>query len=205
MSAAEFTDSDLRLAVAAYCRDLCADGPDCDSGHVFSELYNERINNILAMGRRQIQRRRAFRMVASIFIVLVLAFGAVVSFSQSIRAIIINMSMNLTVSHGRNGQMFEDATGRYVFSVENDEKVVSISADKEMGIVNVVIRYRADTNKFYQWTISEYTTSGFNPNLFTFWKDIIEYAESHPEEAVIIEFEDVQYDEPIIIYDGIGQ
>ena len=95
MSVAEYTDNDLRLAVAAYCRDLCADEPDYDPGHVFSDLYNERIRKILAVSRRQIHRRRVLRIAASIFIVLMLAFGAVIAFNEPVRATVINWTINI--------------------------------------------------------------------------------------------------------------
>lgn len=95
MSVAEYTDNDLRLAVAAYCRDLCADETDYDPGHVFSDLYNERIRKILAVSRRQIHRRRVLHIAASIFIVLMLAFGAVMAFNEPVRATVINWTINI--------------------------------------------------------------------------------------------------------------
>ena len=86
MSAAEYTENDLRLAVAAYCRDLCAPDADCDPGHVFSDGYIDAMNRILRKSRRQIRRSRVLRVAASFFIVAALAFGAVMAFSEPARA-----------------------------------------------------------------------------------------------------------------------
>ncbi len=95
MSVAEFTDNDLRMAVAAYCRDLCADDTVYDPGHIFSAFYNERIQRVLAISRRQIRRRRTLRMVASVYIVLMLAFGTVMAFNEPVRAAVINWTVNI--------------------------------------------------------------------------------------------------------------
>ena len=95
MSAAEFSEKDLKLAVAAYCRDLCAPEPDYDPGHVFSERYNEQIRKILSMSRRQIYMKRALRMAASLFIVLLLSFGAVMLMNGSARAAFVNWTVNI--------------------------------------------------------------------------------------------------------------
>ena len=95
MSAAEFSEKDLKLAVAAYCRDLCAPEPDYDPGHVFSERYNEQIRKILSMSRRQIYMKRALRMAASLFIVLMLSFGAVMLMNGSARAAFVNWTVNI--------------------------------------------------------------------------------------------------------------
>lgn len=95
MSAAEFSEKDLKLAVAAYCRDLCAPEPEYDPGHVFSKRYNDQIRKILSMSRRQIYMKRALRMAASLFIVLMLSFGAVMLMNGSARAAFVNWTVNI--------------------------------------------------------------------------------------------------------------
>lgn len=95
MNAAEFSEKDLKLAVAAYCREFCAPEPEYDPGHVFSARYNEQIRKILSMSRRQIYMKRALRMAASLFIVLMLSFGAVMLMNGSARAAFANWTVNI--------------------------------------------------------------------------------------------------------------
>lgn len=95
MSAAEFSEKDLKLAVAAYCMEFCAPEPEYDPGHVFSKRYNDQIRKILSMSRRQIYMKRALRMTASLFIILMLSFCAVMLMNGSARAAFVNWTVNI--------------------------------------------------------------------------------------------------------------
>ena len=97
MSRADFTEEQLKAAVIAYAEALYAPEPEGVPEHVFSERYEERkrqnielARKLDAKRRRRAAARKALRSVAAVFVILVISFAMIMTFSQTARAAVLN-------------------------------------------------------------------------------------------------------------------
>ena len=95
MTKTVFTEEELRSAVYAYGEAWRKSCPSEDPGHVFSELYKSRKTGVLSASRKRQARLRIWQSIASVFIVLVLAFGMVLAASPTVRAAVLNWTVNV--------------------------------------------------------------------------------------------------------------
>ena len=97
MSRPVFTEEQLRSAVIEYAEALYASDPERVPEHIFSERYETRKRQIIEMARelgskrrRRAVLRKTLRSAAAAAIVVIISFALVMTFSQTVRAAVLN-------------------------------------------------------------------------------------------------------------------
>lgn len=85
--------------------------------------------------------------------------------------------------------------GHLYVSMESDANI-AILTNIEEHLIDISISYHSSPDTVYQWTITDYPESTFTTS-DEFWNDVVVYAENRMDDANIITFTEVSYDEPI--------
>lgn len=84
-----------------------------------------------------------------------------------------------------------------IFIQQSDwQTVVILTSDKD-HIINIAIKYFDTPDMVYQWVFDNYPISSFFPDDFSFWTNVIEYAEGKKDEASVVSFTESDVNQPI--------
>lgn len=101
------------------------------------------------------------------------------------------------VSSESDSFMVMDIDGGNLYNSVTEEKVVTILTEDESHLIDISIKYPEQPDTVYHWAITDYPEANFQPSSKAFWERIVAYAEEKINDADIIDFTEIVYDEPI--------
>ena len=109
----EFTDEQLKTAIAGYLQAETAALPNNAPLPLYSQKYKDRMQSIFAAYRRKTSRRKTWRSIAAVLAVFVLSFSALTAASPTVYAAVESWTLNIynkivdyRFSHTDGGRVF---------------------------------------------------------------------------------------------------